>query len=164
MTQNRTLRPPTWRVSPRAPWYWALRELRVVAVVALAEFIWWVADSGARTAHVVVAVLSAVVLIGYLIAMPLWRYRVHRWETTDEAVYTQHGWFTVERRIAPLSRIQTIDTERGPLEQLFGLAHVTVTTASAAGPLKIPGLPTRTADELVERLTATTQAARGDAT
>jgi uncharacterized protein len=164
VTESRRLRPPSWRVSPLAPWYWALRELRLVVLVAFAEYVWWVADSGSRAPHVAVGLVTAVVLGAYLVVMPLWRYRVHRWETTDEAVYTQHGWFTVERRIAPLSRIQTIDTERGPLEQLFGLAHVTVTTASAAGPLKIPGLALRTADELVERLTATTQATRGDAT
>ena len=164
MTTSSRLRPPQWRVSPRAPWYWAVRELRTVAAVAFIQLIWLAIDSDPIGPHVVVGVLSALAMIGYLVVMPLWRYRVHRWETTADAVYTQHGWFTVERRIAPMSRIQTVDTERGPLEQLFGLAHVTVTTASAAGPLKIPGLPVRTADELVERLTATTQATRGDAT
>ena len=82
-------------------------------------------------------VLAAVVLVAALHAsvMPQWRYRVHRWEATPTAVYTRAGWFNQERRIAPLSRIQTVDTERGPLEQLFRLANVTVTTASAAGPL-----------------------------
>src|SRR4051794_41629800 len=65
--------------------------------------------------------------------MPRWRFAVHRWEAAPDAVYTQSGWFDQERRIAPVSRIQTVDTERGPLEQLFGLSSVTVTTASAAG-------------------------------
>ena len=79
----------------------------------------------------------------HLIVMPQWRYRVHRWETSADAVYTQSGWFNQERRIAPISRIQTVDSHRGPFEQLFGLANVTVTTASAAGPLEIHGLDLR---------------------
>jgi membrane protein YdbS with pleckstrin-like domain len=79
-------------------------------------------------------------------------------------VYTRYGWLNQESRIAPISRIQTVDSERGPFEQLFGLANVTVTTASAAGPIKIHGLDKATAQRLVDDLTANTQATRGDAT
>jgi len=112
------------------------------------------------------AAATALVLLAaaHTAIMPRWRYRVHRWEATDDAVYTQAGWLNQEWRVAPMSRIQTVDTQRGPLQQLFGLATVTVTTASAAGPLHIEGLDLRVASELVERLTATTQAAPGDAT
>ena len=69
-----------------------------------------------------------------------WRYLVHRWEVTDTAVYTQTGWWARERRIAPMSRIQTVDHVEGAISRLFGLATVTVTTASAAGALEIAGL------------------------
>ncbi|MEV4598888.1 PH domain-containing protein [Amycolatopsis sp. NPDC049253] len=100
----------------------------------------------------------------HLLVMPQWRYRVHRWEVTAEAVYTQAGWLKQEWRIAPISRIQTVDIERGPLEQLFGLARITVTTASAAGPLRISGLDNDRAVALADELTRTTQAVRGDAT
>ncbi|MCW2524901.1 MAG: hypothetical protein JWO63_3236 [Frankiales bacterium] len=107
---------------------------------------------------------TAAVAAAHLIVMPRWRYRVHRWEITDTACYAQAGWIVQERRIAPLSRIQTVDAHRGPLEQLFSLANVTVTTASAAGPIKIRGLDSLTADQLVDQLTRTTSAAEGDAT
>jgi uncharacterized protein len=105
-----------------------------------------------------------VIGLGYLLVMPRWRFRVHRWETTDDAVYTSAGWINQEWRVAPMSRIQTVDTERGPLQQLFGLATVTVTTASAAGALRLAGLDHVVADDLVEQLTETTQATPGDAT
>ena len=65
---------------------------------------------------------------------------MHRWEVTDTAVYTQTGWWSRERRIAPMSRIQTVDHAEGAIARLFGLATVTVTTASAAGALEIAGL------------------------
>jgi membrane protein YdbS with pleckstrin-like domain len=106
----------------------------------------------------------AAAALGYVVAMPLVRYRVHRWETTAGAVYTQSGWLSRERRIAPMSRVQTVDVEQGPLSRLLGLASVTVTTASAAGPLRIDGLDRATAERLVTDLTRRTEAQPGDAT
>ena len=80
------------------------------------------------------------------------------------ATFKVAGWFNQERRVAPVSRIQTVDTERGPFEQIFGITKVTVTTASAAGPLTIHGLDQDTAAQLVDALTADTQATREDGT
>jgi membrane protein YdbS with pleckstrin-like domain len=159
-----TLRPPRHLVSSRAIAYWTVRAAIgwVPLLVAAAIAALLVPDMPAWVTWAVAgAVLFAVV---HVVVMPQWRYRVHRWEVTPDAVYTQSGWLDQERRIAPTSRIQTVDTERGPLEQLFGLAKVTVTTASAAGPLQIHGLDHTTALALADELTATTQAAPGDAT
>jgi len=104
------------------------------------------------------------VAAGYVVIMPRWRYRVHRWEVTGDAVYTRTGWLSVTWRIAPISRIQTIDSHRWFGERLFGLANVTASTASAAGPVHIRGLDVATADRLLEELTAATGALPGDAT
>ncbi len=158
------LRPPRHPVSPRAITWWTTRAaLQVAALLiplALILVIWAAARPWLIPGTAAVAVLG----LGYLLVMPRWRFRVHRWETTDDAVYTSAGWINQEWRVAPMSRIQTVDTERGPLQQLFGLATVTVTTASAAGALRLAGLDRAVADDLVERLTETTQATPGDAT
>ena len=76
----------------------------------------------------------------YALVVPQWRYAVHRWEVTDTAVYTQTGWWARERRIAPMSRVQTVDHREGAIARLFGLATVRITTASSAGALTIEGL------------------------
>ena len=99
-----------------------------------------------------------------MLVVPRLLYRIHRWEITDEAVYTLSGWLVREWRIAPISRVQTVDTQHGPLQQLLKLASVTVTTASAKGPVTIRGLAEEHAAELARVLTATTQATPGDAT
>jgi membrane protein YdbS with pleckstrin-like domain len=158
------LRPPRHLVSSKARLYWAVRALSGWLVPLAAEVIWMLADGFHTGLHVAVLVATAVLAAAHVTVMPLWRFRVHRWESTPQAVYTQAGWFNQERRIAPVSRIQTVDSERGPFEQLFGLANVTVTTASAAGPLKIHGLDRATAQRLVDELTRGTQAEPGDAT
>ena len=108
--------------------------------------------------------LLAVVLIAYVTVVPTWRYHVHRWEVTDTAVYTQTGWWSRERRIAPMSRIQTVDHAEGAIARLFRLATVTVTTASAAGALEIAGLDADVARRLVDELTIKADAVEGDAT
>lgn len=158
-----SLRAPRNLVDRRAIRYWTVRDIPTWLSLIAAQVIWWVNDPGPGW-HRTVLVLTVVLAVAHLVVMPQWRYRVHRWETTEEAVYTQTGWFTQERRIAPISRIQTVDLHRGPIEQIFGLANVTVTTASAAGPLKIHGLDRALAERLVHELTTVTQATPGDAT
>ncbi len=144
---------------------WTVQGVIVSLVVAGAQVFWWfVDDAPERTLHYVVAAGWLVFAIAYVLAMPRWRYRVHRWEATPHAIYTQTGWFNQERRIAPLSRVQTVDLKRGPIAQLFRLASVTVTTASAAGPLEIDGLDLDVARQLVESLTTAAVAEKGDAT
>ncbi|MGI8700836.1 MAG: PH domain-containing protein [Nocardioidaceae bacterium] len=160
------LRAPANRVSRRALSYWTLRAVFTWVVIGAVEvLILYVGGSPvSHRMRGVIDVVSVVVALSYIVVMPQWRYRVHRWEATGSAVYTQTGWFTQERRIAPVSRIQTVDSHRGPLEQLLRLANVTVTTASAAGPLKIHGLDRGTADRLVAELTTRTEANTEDAT
>jgi uncharacterized protein len=163
MSEAVTLREPAGRVSPRAPMIWAVGAVVRGLFVAAALFVASVVAE-LFTVPTWVWVAYAVAAAGYAVVMPVYRYRVHRWESTDTAVYTQRGWLSRERRIAPMSRVQTVDFEQTAVSRLFGLANVTVTTASAAGPLRIEGLDTRTAERLVDELTRRTEAEAGDAT
>ena len=158
------LRDPAHLVSPRAIAYWTVRAVPLWILVLVGELIWWWGSRDHPGLRAALLALTVLLAVAHLIVMPGWRYRVHRWEVTSTAVYTQSGWLVQERRIAPLSRVQTVDTERGPLEQLFRLANVTVTTASAAGPLRIHGLDRVTAENLVAELTEVTGRSQGDAT
>src|SRR5450759_4844658 len=158
------LRDPAHLVSPRAVAYWTVRAVPLWILVLVGESFWlWSSGDHSRLRFAVLG-LTVLFAAAHLIVMPRWRYRVHRWEVTATAVYTQSGWLSQERRIAPLSRVQTVDTERGPLEQLFRLANVTVTTASAAGPLRLHGLDRATAEGKVAELTEVTSHSQGDAT
>jgi membrane protein YdbS with pleckstrin-like domain len=156
---------PRNRVSPRAKVYWFTRALIGWLVLFVAELIWFLVGEDANTgAHVTGLVVTVVVATAHLIIMPRWRYAVHRWEITPDAVYTRSGWLDQEWRIAPVSRIQTVDSERGVLQRLFGLADLTVTTASSAGALKIHGLDAEAAHRAADELTGNAVASEGDAT
>ena len=95
---------------------------------------------------------------------PLIRFRRTRWEVTGERVFSQTGWLSRDQRIAPLSRVQTVDTHRGAVMRLFRLANVTVTTASAAGPITLHCLDTDLADRVTAELARVTGQSTGDAT
>ena len=125
------LRPPAHRVARAAVGYWALRSALTWTMVAAASVVARVVTGSAWA----LVALAAAVVVGLVdsLVVPRWRYAVHRWETTPDAVYTQSGWLSIERRLAPTSRIQTVDSSQGPLERLFGLSNVSVSTASASG-------------------------------
>jgi uncharacterized protein len=163
MTETVTLRDPAERVSPKAPLVWAagavVRGLFLGAVLFVASVV-----AELFTVALWVWVGYAVAVVGYAVVMPLYRYRMHHWETTERAVYTQTGWLSRERRIAPMSRVQTVDLEQGVVARLVGLATVTVTTASAAGALRIEGLAVPVAHQLVADLTRRADLETGDAT
>lgn len=142
-----------WRIS-------ALLESVALLAALLAATLWW----GWFDLRWWMPVVAGVVLAAYVVVMPTWRYAVHRWEATATAVYTQTGWLTIERRIAPMSRIQTVDYAEGAISRIFGLASVTVTTASAAGALEIAGLDKQRARALVDELTRQADTVEGDAT
>lgn len=154
------LREPSERVSPRARTMWLVGALIegvvVVGVLVVTTLLGWVPWW--------VTALVAVLVVAWVAVVPQWRYLVHRWEVTETAVYTQTGWWARERRIAPMSRIQTVDLAESVVSRLFRLATVTVTTASAAGALEIAGLDVTRARELVADLTTKADAVEGDAT
>jgi uncharacterized protein len=159
------LRPPAHQVSPRAVRWWQLRALFALLVLAGPQAVVLLVLAGdAPSWLIATTVATAVAAVTYGIIVPPLLFRIHRWEVTPEAVYTLSGWLVREWRIAPISRVQTVDTEHGPLQQLLKLASVTVTTASARGPVKIRGLDEHAAAELARLLTETTQATPGDAT
>jgi membrane protein YdbS with pleckstrin-like domain len=143
---------------------WALGGAIPWLMLAVGQLVWIAFDQRLLWLHWLCAV-GTVVGAGIAVAVvPLWRYRVHRWEISPKAVYTRTGWLVQERRIVPISRVQTVDTYRGPLDRLLGLANVTVTTASSAGAVHIVALDSAVADHIVAQLTDIAAIGAEDAT
>lgn len=158
------LRPPRHHVDPRCRPWWATQitvglglPILILAVlgVLIAPARWWL--FGPALALLALAIPLALIV-------PRVRWRIHRWEVTDQAVYSRSGFWWQEWRAAPLSRVQTVDLDRGPLQRRFGLATVSVTTASSRGAVHIKALDAEQATDLVHRLTRLTEADNQDAT
>ena len=119
----------------------SLRDVGLVAIVAGAEL-------------AVVAVLSVVVA-------PFMDARTWRYEVDEHELYLQRGWLTITRHVLPLVRIQNVDTVQGPIDKLFGLSSVTLSTAG--GKATIPHLDEPVAEALRSRIADRARAARAHA-
>jgi membrane protein YdbS with pleckstrin-like domain len=155
---------PAHPPSRKAPLVWAIGAAIPWLILAVGQMVWFAIDPRLMWVHALAGAVTVLAIMVFVVVVPLWRYRVHRWDVDAKAVYTRTGWLVQERRIAPISRVQTVDTERGPLDQLFGLANVTVTTASSAGAVRIVALDSDVADRVVAQLTDIAMIGAEDAT
>lgn len=127
---------------------------------------------------VVVGLVSAVVLqliwgewwltlapVALVVALWLWNAWLvwRRWphwgyaEAADE-LWVRHGVMFRSLTVVPYGRLQVVDVQAGPLQRAYGLASVTLVTASADTDAHIPGLPYAEAVRLRDRLTSRTDA------
>ena len=170
VTDSVALREPAHQVSPRAVTYWRISALIgavvewVIAIALYALAVPAVFDGERPWWALPLLVVALVAPLVHLLVMPQLRYRIHRWEITPTAIHTRSGWVSIDSRVAPLSRVQTVDSTQGALMRVFRLASLTVTTASAAGPISIDCLDREVARRLVQELTEITGASEGDAT
>lgn len=154
------LRPPRNRVDPRCRRWWTAQVALFMVGPLLASVI---AGLVVPWLLLVTAVVVAATVVA-LVVVPRVRWAIHRWESTDTAIYSRSGLFWEEWRAAPLSRVQTVDKTRGPLQRQFGLATVVVTTASAKGAVRISALDADLAEEMVDSLTLLAEDDQRDAT
>ena len=137
------------RLERRAAVLWVVRALLGAVVVALA-----VALAG-RFVPLPPRLAPAVgVGLGLLASgHALWRYRRFRFELREDHLYLERGVLVQVSTVVPYVRVQHVDSRRGPLERLTGLASTVVYTAGSRGAdVSVPGLSPARADGLRDRL------------
>ncbi|WP_101296451.1 PH domain-containing protein [Halegenticoccus soli] len=148
------------RLHPRIRVLWALRAVLTAAILGGAS---WLGSRFAVDAPrwIPAAVFAVALLAG--VALALLRYRLWGYEVREDSLYLERGVFTRVRTVVPFVRIQHVDSARGPVERLVGLASTVVYTAGSRGAdVKIPGLTPEGSDELQERLKRLAIRAEGD--
>lgn len=98
-----------------------------------------------------VVVLLAVFVFGWLMVGR--QVRAWGYAERDDDLYIKHGPMFRELVAVPYGRMQYVDINSGPLEQLYGIATVRLHTASPRTSARIPGLPADEAARLRDRLT-----------
>ena len=89
--------------------------------------------------------LTIVVLIIPPIRWRKWCYNVY-----DHEIDLKRGVFIEKRTLIPMTRVQHVDTEQGPLLRRYQLAVVSISTAATVH--RIPGLSVKVADELRDQI------------
>jgi membrane protein YdbS with pleckstrin-like domain len=81
--------------------------------------------------------------------------RFDRWgyDVQADALYLERGVLTQVETAVPFVRVQHVDTQRGPVARLLGIASVVVYTAGSRGAdVTVPGLTPERAESLRNRL------------
>lgn len=147
--------PPAYAWQRLSPKYRSLRRLTTLLVAPIFFSIpavligvlsgrWWISAIIWGFAALIVVVRLALVERNYR----AWGY-VER----DEDLYITNGVLFRSLVAVPYGRMQLVEVASGPLERAFGLASVSLKTASAETNATIPGLTPDEAARLRDRLT-----------
>lgn len=138
---------------------WVLRALLLAGVVAAVIV---VADRFVSLPdRLAPAVGGALALLGGVHAVL--RYRRFRFELREDNLYLERGVLVQVSTVVPYIRVQHVDSRRGPLERMTGLARTVVYTAGSRGAdVQVPGLSPARADGLRDRLRDLAVAGGGD--
>ena len=72
---------------------------------------------------------------------------------TDEELLVCRGIMFRQLDVVPYGRMQEVKVEDGPFQRRYGLASITMETASTTADTEIPGVPREEADRIRRRLT-----------
>ena len=139
------------RLNPRVKRYWRWRAFftaipSLVLLVGLAIVIPW-GPPWPRWGIVGIAAIS--VVVGMVVLPPI-RYRVFWYAISETEIDIQHKIIFIERSIIPMHRVQSLQTERGPLADHYRMTNLKIKTA--AGSVSISGLDRDEANALCDRI------------
>lgn len=103
--------------------------VQLLITTSILGIIW--AIFGQRFPSIVKNIMIGIVVIDilYLIISPKMRYERYRYSITEDAIDVREGFIFIERNIVPIERLHKIAIEKGPIDRIFKLAKVIVTTA-----------------------------------
>lgn len=147
-------------LDPRIRLVWILQATLVAIVIAIAVAVgdYFLSQFGWPLP---VAVFGPAWVL--LVIHAILRYRVWGFEIREDELYLRRGVITRVQTVVPYVRIQHVDSRRGPIERLIGLATTVVYTAGSRGAdVTIPGLTPERSDQLQEELKRLAIASEGE--
>lgn len=118
------------------------------AAIAAVNVIWLIPHDIQMGKAVSVVLLILIVL--NTIISPYFRFHRYRYSINEEFIDIREGYIFVERNIVPLERLHKMQTLRGPIDRIFKVAKVIVTTAG--GDVTLRFLDEEKADFIAESL------------
>ena len=123
----------------------SLIGLGILAAVNVLLFI----PEGIQIGMTISLILGGVILFNAL-ASPYFRFHRYRYQIDEEFIDIREGYLFVKREIVPIQRLHKMETLRGPIDTMFGVAKVKVTTAG--GDVVIRFLEQEKAERIAEGL------------
>lgn len=142
------------RVSPRLVWTELVTVLVVGAVITAGCLLLGLLALAGEVSGVVwtcIGIAAAIVTVLVAAFTPR-RVRAIGYALRDDDLVLRRGLMFQRFVAVPYGRMQLVDVSRGPLGRVLGLSDLRFVTAAASTNVRIPGLPSATADELRDRL------------
>lgn len=143
------------KLNKKAIWCMFISNVVSILVATLILSIVWIAvEENAKGSIVdIIKIGVSVILIVELIVTiisPKIRYERYRYNIDDEKIDIIEGFIFTERNIVPIKRLHKISINQGPIDRIFELSKVIVTTAG--GDVVIRFLELKKAEEIAENL------------
>lgn len=127
----------------------------IVGVIVLAgllaiDVLLYTTDVLGMTPVIIIGAVITAIVVAYIIIAPIIRHKRYRYYLDDDMLVVVEGLFFIIESIAPIERIHQIELKRGPVDRMFDMSNVVVTTAG--GQVKIAFLDTPVAEEIATRL------------
>lgn len=147
--------PPAYEWQRLSPAYRSMRRLIAVLVIPILFTIpavlvgvltgrWWISA---------ILWIAAAVIAGVRLVLVGRTWRSWGYVEREDDLYITHGVLFRSLVAVPYGRMQLVEVGSGPLERAFGLASVSLKTASPETNATIPGLTPEEAARLRDRLT-----------
>ena len=120
----------------------------ILAVIAVVDY-FWIFPNNITIGKWISLILAALILFDVLVS-PYFRYHRYRYSINEECIDIIEGYLFVKRNIVPIERIHKIQTEKGPVDQLFRVAKVIVTTGG--GDVTLSFLEDEKAEQIADNL------------
>lgn len=98
----------------------------------------------------IVSLVLAILILFNAIVSPYFRFHRYRYKIDEECIDIQEGYIFVTREIVPIERLHKMEVSRGPIDRMFGVGKVQVTTAG--GDVTIRFLEKEKAEAIAESL------------
>ena len=130
--------------------YVATALASVIALAVIGAVNWmWIFPKDMDMLKAVSLALMILILFDAL-ASPYFRYHRYRYSINEECIDIKEGYLFVKRNIVPIERLHKLQTLKGPIDQMFKVAKVVVTTAG--GDVTIRFLEEEKAEQIAENL------------
>ena len=103
-----------------------------------------------KYAAIAITVIIVVNSVIKTFVFPFWEYKFWRYGIFDDKVETVQGVIIKKKLIIPISRVQNIKIEQGPIQRIFGI--VTIKIVPAGGNHAIPAITSIEADRITDNL------------
>ena len=120
----------------------------VLAVIGAVDY-FWIFPGNITVWKWISLILAVLTLIDVLVS-PYFRYHRYRYSINEECIDIIEGYLFVKRNIVPIERIHKIQTKKGPVDQMFRVAKVIVTTGG--GDVTLSFLEDERAEQIADNL------------